>query len=137
VRAASIFQCAWAAGSSRAPAGTGIFGLDIDRLEAQCARWLGHPLGERLRFDLRPFSDAFEQIWQRTLAYGWSSEGLPIAGAAKVALDAYLLTLLLQGFSHMGRFSAQYRSAFGEDPSVTLRSGRAVAAAPISARSKP
>ena len=32
-----------------------------------------------LRFDLRPFSDQLEQIWQRALAYGWSSEarGLP------------------------------------------------------------
>ncbi len=63
--------------------------LDFDRLEAQCARWLGYSLEERLRFDLRPFSDELEQIWQRTLAYGWSSEagGLPLAGAAKAALD--------------------------------------------------
>jgi hypothetical protein len=56
--------------------------LDFDRLAAQCARWLGHPLEERLRFDLRPFSHELEQIWQRTLAYGWSSEAasLPLAG---------------------------------------------------------
>src|SRR5882672_8988926 len=44
--------------------------LDMNRLEAQCARWLGYPLVERLRFDLRPFSDQLEQIWQRALAYG-------------------------------------------------------------------
>src|SRR6516225_8187408 len=48
--------------------------LDVERLEALCARWLGHPLEERLRFELRPFSIELEQIWQRTLAYGWSSE---------------------------------------------------------------
>jgi AraC-like DNA-binding protein len=203
--------------------------LDMERLEAQCARWLGHPLEEPLRFELRPFSDELEQIWQRTLAYGWSSEecGLPLAGAARAALDEYLLTLLLHhhshnyseelaqsvptpvpgvvrraerfiidnadaqitisdvadhlgislrslqagfrqwrettptaylrrvrlqfvhdellrsgkeanvtavalqhGFSHLGRFSAQYRAIFREDPSVTLRRGRAASARP-------
>jgi transcriptional regulator GlxA family with amidase domain len=190
---------------------------------------LDHQLEERLRFELRPFSDELEQIWQRTLAYGWSSEAdrLPVAGAAKAALDEYLLTLLLHhhphnyseelartvptpvpgvvrraerfmidnagssitvsevadhlgislrslqagfrdwrettptaflrrvrlqlvrdellranteanvtavalqhGFSHLGRFSAHYRAIFGEDPSVTLRRGRAASARP-------
>ena len=76
--------------------------LDIDKLETQCARWLGHPLEQPLRFALRPFSDELEQIWRRTLAYLWSSEhgGLPLSRAAKAAFDEYLLTLLLHHHPH-------------------------------------
>lgn len=199
--------------------------LDIGKLEAQCARWLGRPLDEPLRFALRPFSNELERLWRRTLAYLWSSDDgvLPLAGAAKNAFDEYLLTLLLHhhphnyseamagknstpipgmvrraerymsenaeipitvsdvaahlgvslrtlqtgfrqwrnttprahlqqvrlqlvrdellrsgpdasvtfiamrhGFAHLGRFSAQYRAAFGERPSGTLRRGRSI-----------
>jgi AraC-like DNA-binding protein len=199
--------------------------IDVNKLEAQCARLLGHPLDQPLRFALRPFSDELERIWLRTLEYLWTSEdgGLPLSEAAKAAFDEYLLMLLLThhphnyseevvardrvpvpgvvrraerfiadnadmpitvsdvaahlgvslrtlqagfrqwrnttptahlrqvrlqlvrdellrsgesanvtaiavryGFAHLGRFSGQYRSAFGEPPSVTLRRARAI-----------
>jgi AraC-like DNA-binding protein len=197
--------------------------LDTEKLEQLCARWLGRPLEQPLRFDLRPFSEDLERTWQGSLAYLRSIEGgrLPLAPAAKVAFDEFLLTMLLHhhphnfseemvggvptpvpglvrraerfmadnakapiticdvaehlgvslrslqagfrswrnstpsdflrqvrlerarddllrldgdvsvtnvalryGFSHLGRFSSYYQSAFGEAPSVTLRRGR-------------
>jgi AraC-like DNA-binding protein len=76
--------------------------LDTDKLEAQCARLIGRPLEEPLRFALRPFSSELEQIWRRTLAYLWSREegALPLSTAAKSAFDEYLLTLLLEHHPH-------------------------------------
>jgi AraC-like DNA-binding protein len=197
--------------------------LDMEKLEMQCARWLGRPLDRPVRFALHPFSEDLEQTWRRTLAYLRSNEGshLAFSPAAKAAFDEFLLSLLLHqhphnfseemarsvptpvpglvrraerfmsdnaetpitvsdvadhlgvslrslqagfrvwrnatpssvlrnvrlqrvrdgllrsngesnvttvamrcGFSHLGRFSAQYHLTFGESPSVTLRRGR-------------
>jgi transcriptional regulator GlxA family with amidase domain len=40
--------------------------------------------------------------------------------------DASVTTVAMRhGFMHLGRFSAQYRAAFGEGPRATLRRGRA------------
>src|SRR3979490_158338 len=55
--------------------------LDMNRLEAQCARWLGYPLVERLRFHLRPVSDQLGPIWERALGSGWVRQGHGVAGA--------------------------------------------------------
>jgi AraC-like DNA-binding protein len=90
--------------------------LDIDKLETQCARWLGHPLEESLRFALRPFSDDLEEIWRRTLSYLWSSEerSLPLGPAAKSAFDEYLLTLLLHQHPH------NYSDEMARDPSAPV-----------------
>lgn len=76
--------------------------LDVDRLEAQCARWLGHPLEQPLRFDLSPFSDELEQIWRWALSYlEWSeNHGPRLTEAAKTAFDEFLLTLLLHHHPH-------------------------------------
>lgn len=76
--------------------------VDADRLEMLCARWIGRPLDEPLRFALQPFSDDFERIWQRTLSYLWSDEehGIRLTGAARTAFDEFLLTLLLQYHPH-------------------------------------
>lgn len=76
--------------------------LDIEKLETLCSRWLGRPLDRRLRFALCPFSEDLEQIWQRSLAYLRSIQGmrLALAPAAKAAFDEYLLTLLLHQHPH-------------------------------------
>jgi AraC-like DNA-binding protein len=76
--------------------------LDQDKLETLCARWLGRPLDQPLRFALHPFSQELEQIWRRTLSYLWSADegGLPLAAPASAAFDEFLLTLLLHQHPH-------------------------------------
>lgn len=76
--------------------------LDMDKLEAQCGRWLGRPLDQPLRFSLRPFSDELEYAWQRSLAYLQSDDCnlLAFSVAGKAAFDEFLLTLLLHHHPH-------------------------------------
>jgi AraC-like DNA-binding protein len=76
--------------------------LDQDKLETLCARWLGRPLEQPLRFALRPFSQEFEQFWQHTLRYihALGDSGYAPTGSAKAAFDEYLLTSLLQHHPH-------------------------------------
>lgn len=76
--------------------------LDMDRLEAQCRRWVGRPLDRPLRFSLRPFSNELEQAWQRSLAYLQSDDCnlLAFSAAGKAAFDEFLLTLLVQHHPH-------------------------------------
>jgi AraC-like DNA-binding protein len=76
--------------------------LDPAKMEQLCARLLGYPLESPLRFDLRPFSAALEQIWRRTLVYLYPSDGraLPLTAVAQASLDEFLLTLLLHQHRH-------------------------------------
>lgn len=76
--------------------------LDTDLLEATCARWIGHPLEQKLRFDLAPFSTTLQQRWAQVLVLlGASGEcALPESGPARTAFDEYVLTVLLQYHRH-------------------------------------
>ena len=76
--------------------------LDQDKLEALCARWLGRPLEQPLRFALRPFSEEFEQCRHGTLRYvdALGDVGLAPTRSTKIAFDEYLLTLLLHHHPH-------------------------------------
>jgi len=65
-------------------------------------RLLGHPLDAPLAFALMPFSPAFEQVWQRTLAYirPQGEAGLEVGPTTNGAFDEYLCTLLLSHHPH-------------------------------------
>jgi AraC-like DNA-binding protein len=76
--------------------------LDMEALEAQCARWLGRPLRQPLRFALRSFSPDLERIWQRSLDFLQSQDGGPLelSPAARASFDEFLLTALLHQHPH-------------------------------------
>lgn len=114
---------------------TPIAELSLNRL-ARLERWIDEHLGEDLTLDRlcgvagvssRPVQRAFlsvrgqtplEYVHARRLAaVRRQLESAPSnASISSIALD--------YGFRHLGRFAAEYRTAYGESPSETLRSKR-------------
>jgi AraC-like DNA-binding protein len=76
--------------------------LHIERIETLCARRLNHPLDRPLRFDLRPFSTALEQAWQRAvqLILGYEDLGIQLPEAAARNLDEFMMSMLLDLHPH-------------------------------------
>ena len=76
--------------------------LDIDRLEALCARMLNHELDRPLRFELRPFSTALESTWSQAIGLMTAYESMPtdLPRAAATGLEEFALSLLLQHHPH-------------------------------------
>jgi AraC-like DNA-binding protein len=76
--------------------------LDVDRLEALCARMLNHELDRPLHFELRPFSESLESAWSQAvglvMTYESMAAGLPAAAAT--GLEEFMLSLVLQHHPH-------------------------------------
>jgi AraC-like DNA-binding protein len=88
------------------------FRPDVPALNACCARLLGRPLEDSLRFDLAPFTPEFERIWTSVLdLLGTLPAALP--GPARAALDEFVLTTLLTGHHH------NYTDALSRQEAVT------------------
>lgn len=109
--------------------------LDLRRLEALCARWLGRPLEAPLRFALTPFAPPLEQTWDQVLSFLAGAGGVPerIGGRAGEAFDEFILTLLLQHHPH--NYSDEMRGpAPSPSPRIVHRAERLMAenaAAPL------
>ena len=102
--------------------------LDMEKLEAQCARWLGHPLDRPLRFALQPFSARLERAWQLSMAFLQSDDGnlLAFSPAGQSAFDEYLLTLLLHHHPH--NYSAEMENPMlGPVPGLVRQAERFMA----------
>jgi AraC-like DNA-binding protein len=76
--------------------------LDIQRLEALCARWLGRPLEQPLRFELRPFSTDLEKAWTQAVALliWYERMDIVLPSAASKAFDEFMLSLVLAKHPH-------------------------------------
>ena len=87
--------------------------LDIERLEALCARWLSFPLEQPLRFELRPFSPDLEKAWTQAVALliGYERMNIVLPPAASLAFDEFMLSLVLAKHHH--NYSADLQGAAG------------------------
>lgn len=76
--------------------------LDLQRVEAVCARMLGHPLDRPLRFDLQPFSASLEKAWTEAvgLVMNYAQMNIALPRAAAASLDEFLISLVLTQHAH-------------------------------------
>lgn len=76
--------------------------VDIERIEALCARMVNHPLDQPLRFELRPFSEQLETAWMQgvNMLATYEQMGAILPAAAVNGLDEFLLSLLLAHHPH-------------------------------------
>src|SRR5882724_10808923 len=76
--------------------------LDIERMEALCARWLSFPLEQPLRFELRPFSPDLETAWTQAVALliWYERMNIILPPAASLAFDEFMLSLVLAKHQH-------------------------------------
>jgi AraC-like DNA-binding protein len=76
--------------------------VDIDRLETQCAAWLGHPLDRPLQLALHPLADPVERLWQETINILLETErsAFPLPQLATEPLVDFLLSLILHRHPH-------------------------------------
>jgi AraC-like DNA-binding protein len=87
--------------------------LDIERLEALCARWLSFPLEQPLRFELRPFSPDLERAWTQAVALliGYERMNIILPPAAALSFDEFMLSLVLA--KHQHNYSNDLRGTSG------------------------
>jgi AraC-like DNA-binding protein len=95
--------------------------LDIDRLEQQCARLLGHPLDRAIRFELRPFSPVLEKAWREAvnLVTTYAGMGVMLPAAAAASLDDFMNSLLLTQHGH--NFTDELQSRVRTPPPRLIR----------------
>lgn len=72
---------------------------DTVSLESLCARLIGQPLDEELRFELSPFRSELEHAWSGALEL-LASLPASLPDAARVALEEFMLTMVLTGHRH-------------------------------------